>query len=100
MRHLVRQRRRVALGIPERLEGRHLHIVGAFGVVGAGAAVADDGTGRGKEPVGALDVGDRQEGRGSALAVYWAGKPSHCSALNTVHPFLQHNETKSDVYNS
>ena len=64
---LMRQRGGVALSVAERLEGRHLHIVRAFGIKGAGAAVADIGTGRGKEPVGGLDALQRGEGRGLGL---------------------------------
>jgi hypothetical protein len=37
----MRQCRGVALCIPERLEGRHLHIVGTLGIEVASAAVAD-----------------------------------------------------------
>ena len=37
----MRQGRRVALRVVETLEGRHLHVVGAFGIEGARAAVAD-----------------------------------------------------------
>ena len=65
----VRQRGGVALGVAEGLEGRHLHIVRAFGVIGAGAAVADVGAGRGKEPVGGFDALQRGEGRGLRLGV-------------------------------
>ena len=56
VREFMRQRGGVALGIAEGLEGRHLHIIGAFGVVGARAAVTNDGAGRGKEPVGRIDA--------------------------------------------
>jgi len=53
----------MAFGVAEGLEGRHLHIVRAFGVVGAGSAVADLGAGRGKEQLGAFDAGNRGQGR-------------------------------------
>ena len=64
VREFMRERRGVALGIAERLERRHLHIVGAFGVIGAVAAVADVGAGRGEEPVGRFDVAARSAGQG------------------------------------
>src|SRR5260221_7589187 len=67
VRHLVREGRRVVLGVSKRLKGRHLHVVGAFGGIGAGATVADDGAGGGKEPVGALDGGGGHEGRGRGI---------------------------------
>jgi hypothetical protein len=43
----VREHGGVTLRIAEGLEGRHLHIVRAFGVIGAGAAVANFNAGRG-----------------------------------------------------
>ena len=54
----------MTLGVPEGLEGRHLYVIRAFGVVGAGSAVPDVGAGRGKEPVGYLDALRQGEGRG------------------------------------
>jgi hypothetical protein len=63
MRQFVRKRRGIALGIAESLEWRHLHIVGTFGIEGAGAAVSDVGMGRGKEPLGMVKPLHRGEGR-------------------------------------
>ena len=41
-----------------------LHVIRTFGVIGAGAAVADFSTGRGKEPLSTFDAGYRGQGRG------------------------------------
>ena len=69
VRDLMRQRGGVALGVAEGLEGRHLHMVGAFGIEGAGAAMADVGAGRGKEPVGGSMRCIGVRAGGSAFAV-------------------------------
>ena len=74
MGEFMRERGGVALGVAERLEGRHLHVIRAFGVIGAGAAVADVGAGRGKEPVGALDALRQGQGRGLRLGVVVRGQ--------------------------
>ena len=71
----MRQRGVIAFGIAERLEGRHLHEIGADIVIGHIAAMADIGSCRGKERLGALDalhrikprLGQRMEMRGQAF---------------------------------
>ena len=52
----MRERGSVALGVAESLERRHLDEIGALGVVGAIAAVADHGAGRGEECVGCFEA--------------------------------------------
>jgi hypothetical protein len=49
MRHLVPERRVVALGVTEGLDGRHLHVVGSGAVESEVAAVANFRSGRRKE---------------------------------------------------
>lgn len=44
MRGLVRERGVIAFSFPERLEWRHLHMIGSESVTGAVAAVVDPGT--------------------------------------------------------
>jgi AcrB/AcrD/AcrF family protein len=58
---------RVALGIAEGFERRHLHVIRPFGIIGAGAANADVGTGRSKQPVSGFNPLQRGEGRGLRL---------------------------------
>jgi hypothetical protein len=60
---------RVALGIAEGFERRHLHVIRLFGIIGAGAANADVGTGRSKEPVSGFNALQRVRAGGSALAM-------------------------------
>ena len=67
-------RQRGGFRIAEGLEGRHLHMVGSFSVVGACATVADLGAGRDKEPVGMLDALQRGEGRGLGRRCILRGK--------------------------
>ena len=45
----MRERGVIALGVAERLEGRHLHEIGADIVISHAAAMADVSVGRGKE---------------------------------------------------
>jgi hypothetical protein len=65
----------VALRVLEGLEGRHLHVVRAFGVVGPGSAVADFNAGRGEEDIGGLDALGQEEGMGLGLRVEVGGQP-------------------------
>ncbi len=55
VRGLMGERRVVAFGIAKALEGRHLDVIGADGVVRHVAAVTDVCAGGGKEGVGGLD---------------------------------------------
>jgi hypothetical protein len=74
MGELVREHGGVALGVAEGLEGRHLHVVRSFGVIGAGAAVADFNAGRGKEPIRRVEALHRGEGRGLRLGGVMRGQ--------------------------
>jgi hypothetical protein len=58
-----------ALGVFEGLEGWHLHIVGAFGIEGAGSTAADIGAGRGEKALGGFDALKGGEGRGLGLGI-------------------------------
>ena len=60
----MRQGGGMALGIPEGLEGRHLDMVAAFGVVGARPTLPDVGAGAGEEPVSLGQPFQRRQGRG------------------------------------
>ena len=55
VRDLMGQGRIVRFRIPERLKGRHLHIVRTNSVISLVAAMPDIGTGRGKERFRAFD---------------------------------------------
>jgi hypothetical protein len=59
----------VCFGVAEALEGRHLDIIGPFGIVGAGAAVAEFDLGCGKVPVGRFDALGRIQGRRLGLGI-------------------------------
>lgn len=59
MRRLMAQRRDLGFPIGKRRERRHLDVVGRRGVVGAVAAMSDDGAGLGEETIGIIDPRDR-----------------------------------------
>ena len=69
--------------LAERVEGRHLDVIGTGGVVGLIAAMADIGAGCGKEVFRVFDPLYRIEDRLHRLVVV-VGSPSICSALKTL----------------
>ena len=56
MRSFMRERGIIALRVPERLERRHLHMIGLHRVIGLVAAMPNVRAGRREESFGPLDA--------------------------------------------